>query len=325
MSDNRGDTIRVEVPVEASGQRLDRFLAGALDVTSRSTWTRWIQEGRVSIDGATAVKPGVAIKPGSRIAVATPPAASDSPQPESIDVPILHQDDDIVVVDKPVDLVVHPGHGQPSGTLINGLLGMRITLAAAAGKPRPGVVHRLDRDTSGVLVLAKTDDAYRALSRAFAARLVRKNYRALVWGRPDPDEGTIDRGIGRSRNNPTKMAVQGTRGTRRVARTHFRTIESMPGFALLDIDLETGRTHQIRVHLQSIRHPVVGDERYGGRPWRGLQDPIKRAAVRKFCGLALHALELRFDHPISGAPCVFRAPLPERFTKLLSVLREPAR
>ena len=318
-------TLRVEVPAEASGQRLDRFLADALGGSSRSVWTRMIHEGRVSIDDVTAIKPGVLVKPGSRIVVETPPPPDDSPQPESIDIPLLYQDNDIVVVDKPVNLVVHPGHGQPTGTLINGLLGMGIALAPVGGTKRPGVVHRLDRDTSGVLVVAKTDDAHRELSRAFARRRIQKSYRALVWGRPEPDAGTIDRGIGRSRNNPTKMAVQGTRGARRVARTHFRTTESMPGFALLEIDLETGRTHQIRVHLQSIRHPVVGDDRYGGRPWRGLQDPLKRAAVKKLPGLALHAFELRFDHPISGEPCVFQAPIPARLTTLLQVLRQPQR
>ncbi len=226
-----------------------------------------------------------------------------------------------MVVDKPIRLVVHPGHGQPDGTLINGLLGMGIPLAPAGGARRPGVVHRLDRDTSGVLVVAKTDAAHRRLSRAFAERRVRKRYRTLVWGRPDPADGTIDRGIGRSRNNPTKMAVQGTRGQRRAALTHYKTVESLPGFALLEIDLETGRTHQIRVHLQSIRHPVVGDERYGGRPWRGIQDPLKRAAVKKFEGLALHAFELRFDHPCSGEPCTFASPMPERFKRLLESLR----
>jgi 23S rRNA pseudouridine1911/1915/1917 synthase len=146
-----------------------------------------------------------------------------------------------------------------------------------------------------------------------------------VWGRPNPDEGTIDRGIGRSRNNPTKMAVQGTRGLRRVARTHYKTVESLPGFALLEINLETGRTHQIRVHMQSIRHPVVGDERYGGRPWRGIQDPLKRAAVKNFEGLALHALELQFDHPVGGQTCTFTAPLPQRLTQLLDRLRDDPR
>ncbi len=311
--------------MEAAGQRLDRFLAATLPDRSRSVLARWIHDGRVTIDGTRAAKPGVAVKAGSRIVVETPALRADTPQPQAIDIPILHQDDDIVVVDKPVNLVVHPGHGQPNGTLINGLLGLGVPLAPAGGILRPGIVHRLDRDTSGVMVVAKTDAAHRALSRAFAERRVRKRYRTLVWGRPDPDEGTIDRGIGRSRNNPTKMAVQGTRGTRRVARTHYKTVESIPGFALLEIDLETGRTHQIRVHLQSIRHPVVGDERYGGRSWRGIQDVPKRTAVKKFEGLALHAFELEFEHPVRGERCTFHSPMPERLTRLLDVLRSTAR
>jgi len=320
-----GETLRLEVPTEAAGQRLDRFLREKLRDHSRSALIRWIHAGRVTIDGTPAAKPGVAVKAGSRIEVEAPAPRSDAPQPQAIDIPILHQDDDIVVVDKPVNLVVHPGHGQPDGTLINGLLGLGITLAPAGGTVRPGIVHRLDRDTSGVMVVAKTDAAHRALSRAFAERRVRKRYRTLVWGRPDPDEGTIDRGIGRSRNNPTKMAVQGTRGMLRVARTHYRTVESIPGFALLEIDLETGRTHQIRVHLQSIRHPVVGDQRYGGRSWRGIQDMLKRNAVKQFEGLALHSFELQFDHPVGGERCTFHAPMPERLTRLLDALRGTAR
>ena len=287
--------------------------------------TRWIHEGRVSIDGTTASKPRTPVKPGSRITVDPPAAPATMPLAESIDVTLLYQDDDIAVIDKPVGLVVHPGHGQPDGTLVNGLLGMGLPLAPAGGTKRPGVVHRLDRDTSGVLVVAKTDRAYRGLSEAFAARRVRKRYRAIVWGRPDPAEGTIDRRIGRSRANPTKMSVRGTRGALRRATTHYRTLESIPGFGLLDIDLETGRTHQIRVHLQSIHHPIVGDDRYGGRAWRGLQDPLKRAAVRTFNGLALHAYELSFNHPLDGRSCTFRAELPERITHLLDVLREDRR
>jgi 23S rRNA pseudouridine1911/1915/1917 synthase len=312
----------LQVPPEAKGQRLDRFLRENLPDRSRSLLSRWIQDNRVSIDGRVAGKPGVALKSGSQIAVEPPPPPADTPQPEDIEIPILYQDDDIVVVDKPINLVVHPGNGQPDGTLVNGLLGLGIELAATGGARRPGVVHRLDRDTSGVLVVAKTDAAHAGLSRAFAERRIHKTYHALVWGRPDPDSATIDRGIGRSRNNPTKMAVQGTRGARRIARTHYKTVESLPGFAHLEIDLETGRTHQIRVHLQSIHHPVVGDERYGGRSWRGIMDPLKRRAVKTFQGLALHAAELRFEHPIDGRSCTYRAELPERMTRLFDALRD---
>jgi 23S rRNA pseudouridine1911/1915/1917 synthase len=317
--------LRLEVPDLAAGRRLDRFLAEQLPDRSRSVLTRWIGEGRVTIDGAPAGKPGTPVKPGSLISVTPPAPPPDRPQPESIHVPVLYQDDAIVVVDKPIDLVVHPGHGQPEGTLVNALLGLGIPLAPAGGTRRPGIVHRLDRDTSGVLVVAKTDEAHRGLAAAFAERRVRKSYRALVWGRPDPDEGTIDRGIGRSRTNPTKMSVVGTRGSRRPAVTHYRTLEALPGFAWLGIDLETGRTHQIRVHLQSIQHPVVGDDRYGGQHWRSLQDPRKRAAVKKLPGLALHALEISFEHPTTGRACTFRARVPDRITGLIDVLREAPR
>jgi 23S rRNA pseudouridine1911/1915/1917 synthase len=325
VSANGNGTLSLEVPSSAAGQRLDRYLSAELEDRSRSMLTRWIQQGRVRVDGRVASKPGTPVTTGSRILIETPPPVATVPQGESIDVPVLYQDDDLVVVDKPVGLVVHPGHGQRDGTLINALLGMGLTLAPAGGTMRPGVVHRLDRDTSGVMVVAKTDRAHRRLSEAFAARRVGKRYRALVWGRPHPAAGTIDRGIGRSRANPTKMAVRGTRGARRNATTHYRTLETMPGFALLEIDLETGRTHQIRVHLQSVHHPIVGDDRYGGRPWRGLQDSLKRAAVKKLEGLALHACELSFDHPIGGKRCTFRADLPERIERLLVVLRRDVR
>ncbi len=324
MTASGGETLRLEVGPDSVGRRLDRFLHEQLPERSRSTLARWIHDGLVTIDGATAPKPGTALRAGVRIEVEIPPPVAVAPQPQAIEIPIVYEDDALVVVDKPIDLVVHPGHGQPDGTLINGLLALGIPLAPAGGTWRPGIVHRLDRDTSGLLVVAKTDAAHRGLSRAFADRRVRKSYRALVWGRPDPDAGTIDRTIGRSRNNPTKMAVQGTRGARRAARTHYATAEALPGFALLDIDLETGRTHQIRVHLQSIHHPIVGDERYGGRSWRGIQDPLKRNAVRRFEGLALHAALLKFAHPVDGRACVFSSALPDRMTRLLQVLRGTA-
>jgi 23S rRNA pseudouridine1911/1915/1917 synthase len=179
----------------------------------------------------------------------------------------------------------------------------------------------LDQGTSGLVVVAKTDAAHRRLSRAFAEREVRKSYRALVWGRPEPAGGVIERPIGRSRGNPTKMAIHGVRGRSRPALTLFRTAETMPGFALLDIDLRTGRTHQIRVHLQSIHHPIVGDERYGGRAWRGVQDPIKRKALRELERLALHAAVLEFPHPCGNRLARFEAPLPDDLVHLLDILR----
>ena len=192
----------------------------------------------------------------------------------------------------------------------------------AGGSERPGIVHRLDQGTSGALIVAKTDETYHRLSKMFARREVEKHYRALVWGRPAPPEGEIERPIGRSRSNPTQMSISGTRGKRRPALTIYRTEESLQGFALLAVRPHTGRTHQIRVHLQSVHHPIVGDTRYGGRPWRGVQDPLKRKALREFERLALHASDLRFVHPQTGCTLSLHAPMPADFRSLMTVLRQ---
>jgi len=234
---------------------------------------------------------------------------------------VVHEDEHLVVVLKPAGMVVHPGHGRTAGTLVNALLGSGIPLSPTGAPDRPGIVHRLDKDTSGLLAVAKSAAAHAGLARAFAERRVEKRYRALVWGHPDPASGRIERAIGRSRAHPLKMAVRATRGRPRVAETRYETAEFLPGFALLDLWPLTGRTHQIRVHLQSIHHPIVGDEQYGGRAWRGVQDPLKRRAIRRFERLALHAAHLAFAHPVTGAALSFQAPLPSEFEELLRALR----
>ena len=193
-------------------------------------------------------------------------------------------------------------------------------LADAGAPDRPGIVHRLDQGTSGLLIVAKNDPSYRALCSAFAERRIRKRYIALVWGHPVPAEGTITRSIARDRVNRVKMTTSELRG--RAAVSHFLTRESLAGFALLEVRPETGRTHQIRVHLQSIHHSIVGDARYGGRLWKSLQDPLKRKAVREFPHFALHAARLTFDHPRTGERMKFEAPLPARFEALLQALRQ---
>lgn len=312
-----------DVAPESEGVRLDRFLAVRIDGASRASLGRWIREQRVNIDGQPARKTGVSLRAGMRIVVDVPAPDQTAPRAESIPFEVLFEDDALIVIDKPGGLTVHPGHGRHTGTLVNGLLGRGVSLSTVGAPDRPGIVHRLDRETSGVMVVAKTELAHHALARAFASREVGKRYRALVWGHPRPDKGTIEREIGRSRNNPTKMAVLATRGRRRTATTHYQTLESIPGFGLLDIDIETGRTHQIRVHMEAIGHPVVGDERYGGRGWRGVQDPLKRKALREFATLALHAATLSFRHPSTGRKMRFTAALPPAFERLLSALREP--
>lgn len=305
----------------SAGERLDVFVSHCYPKTTRSAIRRWIDAGHVVVDGQSGNKAGRSLRYGEQIVVSPPAPPTSTLVPQSIPLQVLYRDDDLVVVDKPSGLVVHPGHGHHDQTLVHGLLGLGISLSSAGGSRRPGIVHRLDRETSGVLVVACTDHVHGELSRAFAERRVQKKYSALVWGRLREQSGTIDRGIGRSSRDPTRMAVDGIRGAIRSATTHYRTIEEMPGFAFLDIELETGRTHQIRVHLQSLNHPIVGDDRYGGRPWRGLQDPLKRNAVKAFERLALHARSLEFQHPVSGKTIHCVAPLPEAFESLLTTLR----
>jgi len=316
-----GGTLHVVVPADAAGQRLDRFLVSHLGGTTRAALARWIHERRVWIDGRPAPKPGLGLRPGMKIRVDRPAAPPERLEPQPVPFEIVHQDDHLLVVDKPAGVTVHPGHGRRSGTLVNGLLARGVQLSSVGAPDRPGIVHRLDRGTSGLLLLAKTDATHHALARSFAEREVRKRYVALVWGHPRPERGSIEREIGRSRGDPTRMAVRSTRGRTRGATTAYRTIESLRGFALLEVEPATGRTHQIRVHLESIQHPIVGDDRYGGRAWRGVQDPRKRRALRDFERLALHAAGLELPHPATGLMVRFSAPLPAEFERLLDALR----
>ena len=281
-----------------------------------------ILSGRVLLDGQPPAKAGAPLSAGAHLEVTLPPPPSDALVPEDVPFTVVHEDASLVVVDKPAGVVVHPGHGRRSGTLVHGLLGRGIALAPAGGTDRPGIVHRIDRDTSGLLVVAKTDAAHRALSQAFARREVDKAYLALVWGKPRPEEGRIERSIGRSRSDRTKMSVAVAGG--RPAISTYRTVETLPGFALLEVTIATGRTHQIRVHLLSIHHPVVGDARYAGERWRGVPDPGKRKVLRAFARLALHATALSFRHPETGERMQFRSPLPEDLEALLAALRKAA-
>jgi 23S rRNA pseudouridine1911/1915/1917 synthase len=310
------------VPDSAAGERLDRWLAGRLGEQSRSAVQRLVRTGKVRVDGRTAAKPGITLGVGATVEVDLPQPCPDALIPESIPLDVVYEDRELLVLDKPAGTVVHPGHGCREGTVVHALLGRGTPLASLGAPDRPGIVHRLDRGTSGLLVVAKTNEAHAALAAAFARREVRKRYTALVWGHPRPETGSIERRIARSRADRTRMAVA-TGG--REASTSYRTLESLPGFALLSLAPRTGRTHQIRVHLQSIHHPVVGDERYGGRPWRGLTRVDCRNAVRDFRRLALHAAELGFRHPASGRELTFEAPLPADFEKLLAVLRQEPR
>jgi 23S rRNA pseudouridine1911/1915/1917 synthase len=313
------ETVRLTVPPEAHGLRLDVFLAARIAGRSRSALRRLVDQGAVTVDGQPASKPGLALQRGMRLEVRLPEPPSDRLEPEEIPIEVVHEDRHLVVVVKPAGRITHPGHGARTGTLVHALLGRGTPLAPAGGVNRPGIVHRLDKDTSGLVVVAKTDPAHRGLIAAFSQRLIEKTYLALVWGRMEPDQGRVETPIGRSRSDPTKMSVRSPRG--RPAATRWRTVESIPGFSLLEIGLETGRTHQIRVHLQSLHHPIVGDTRYGGPAWKGIQDPVRRKALQGFRRLALHSAALAFEHPVTGEPLRFVAPLPDDFVALLRVLR----
>jgi 23S rRNA pseudouridine1911/1915/1917 synthase len=315
-------SIRLDVGDDAAGVRLDAFLAAEHPGQSRSVWKRFIEEGRVEVDGRAAEKPGLVLKSGMAIAATIPEAAPSHLVGEDIPIAILFEDPHLAVVLKPAGIVVHPGHGARQGTLVHALLGQQLALAPAGGAERPGIVHRLDKDTSGLLLIAKTDAAHRGLAAMFARREIQKTYLALVWGRPTPPAGRIDDAIGRSRRDPTKMTVRASHA--RAATTIYRTAETLPGATLLEIDLVTGRTHQIRVHFAARRHPVIGDTRYGGAPWKLLRDPERREVYTSFHRLALHATRLAFTHPVTGEPMSFSAPLPDDVVALVDTLRTRA-
>ena len=297
---------------EEAGGRLDRHVAARLD-EPRNQVQAWIAAGLVTVNGA-AVRPSHPLRAGDRVDC-RPPAPPADPRvvAEAGELSILHEDADVVVVDKPAGLTVHPGAGRPHGTLVHRLLARYPDLAGVGGPGRPGIVHRLDKDTSGVMVVARGAGAYRALSRDFAARRVAKRYLAVVYGSP-PATGVVDAPIGRHPQRRQEMAVR--RGGR-PARSTFRTLATAPGAALLEVTLATGRTHQIRVHLKSAGHPLVGDPVYGERRWKGVAgNPRVVAALRDFPRPALHAWRLGFHHPTTLAWVAFEAPVPEDFRRL---------
>ncbi len=294
--------------------RLDRFLAGLGLPLSRSRLQKLIRDGSVTVDGRT-VAPSRALRGGERIRIAVPEAREDRAAPEAIPVTVVYEDPHLVVVDKPRGLVVHPSAGHPSGTLVNALLHRCPDLSGVGGVLRPGIVHRLDKDTSGLLVVAKDDETHRALQTQFRTRSVDKVYLAVVLGRL-AGEGVVDRPIGRHPRDRKRMAVDAPRG--RDARTRWRAVQELRGATLVEVRIETGRTHQIRVHLASLGHPVAGDPDYGGtRRVRGIADPAVRRRLARETSQALHAWKLAFTHPRTGEPLAFETPPPGAFTALV--------
>lgn len=288
----------------AAGERLDRHAAARLDLP-RNQIQKWIRDGALLLNGKAA-KPSTAVEPEDRIDCRPPERRDDRVRPEPGELTVLHEDAEVVVLDKPAGLTVHPGAGRATGTLAHHLLARYPEMAGVGGEGRPGIVHRLDQGTSGVLVVARTPAAHTRLARAFAGREVEKRYLAIVYGEPSPREGIVDAPIGR---HPVRRKEMAVRADGRPARTGFRTLAAAAGIALVELDLLTGRTHQIRVHMKHLGHPLVGDPVYGEARWKGLPRPVQ-PPLRDFPRPALHAWKLAFRHPGSGELLRFEAAVP---------------
>ncbi len=290
-----------------AGQRLDVFLAAASGL-SRARVQRLIEEGHVRADRRPQ-RCHHRVSAGERIHLEIPAAIALDLLPESIPLDILYEDDDLIVLNKPAGMVVHPGAGRRSGTLVHALLAHCATLPGIGGVERPGIVHRLDRETSGVLVVAKTESAHQSLSRQFKTRVIKKQYAAVVHGEVRQETGRIEAPIGRREHDRKRMGVRDRGG--REARTGYQVLRRLPGMTVLTLDPETGRTHQIRVHLAHIGHPVIGDRVYGGR-----REQRRTASGEVAERHMLHARRLAFHHPTTGEWLEFEAPLPEDFLRL---------
>ena len=306
-----------------TGTRLDKWLAAQLPELSRTRIKALIEGGMVSAEGSTIADPSHRVKSGQTFRVGVPPDAPAEPQPQAIALTVIYEDDDLIVIDKPAGMVVHPAPANPDATLVNALLAhCGESLAGIGGVRRPGIVHRLDKDTSGLMVAAKTDIAHRSLSAQFAAHTLERAYRALVWGLPNPRKGEIEGNIGRNPRDRKKMAV--VTGGGKSALTRYEVLRSFAGGAvsLVECRLATGRTHQIRVHMTSQGHPLVGDPSYGrSRANRmGTLPAEARQALAGFPRQALHAYLLGFSHPTKGYALSFESALPLDISQLLKIL-----
>jgi 23S rRNA pseudouridine1911/1915/1917 synthase len=313
-------TTETLIPASSEGSRLD---LAALELLgpgfSRSQVQRLLREGCITLDGRPA-RAGAKVRAGQRLAAVVPPARPDELAPEPMDLAVLYEDDDLIALNKPPGLVVHPAPGHRTGTLVHGLLHHCRGLAEVGGRQRPGIVHRLDQDTSGVLVAAKSDAAHRGLVAAFAAGRVDKTYLALVWGSP-PAAGRADAPIGRHPVDRKRMSTRARRA--KPAATRWQVTRSFAaGLSLLRVRIRTGRTHQIRVHLAEAGFPVANDATYGGRRQRRSAPPEAARALAAAGRQMLHALELGLEHPVSRRRLDFTAPLPPDFRAVLRALEE---
>lgn len=322
------DVIDIRVPEGLERDRLDWVLAHSVPRLSRSRVQTLIRNGAVTVDGATIREPRHAVKPGARIGLCVPEPEPAAPAPQPMALDIVHEDADVIVINKPAGLVVHPAPGHPDNTLVNALIAhCGETLSGIGGVKRPGIVHRLDRDTSGLMVAAKTESAHLALAEQFADHgrtgPMERAYLAVVWGAPRPASGRIEAPIGRSKHNALKQAV---RNDGKHAATRYKLVTRFykepegkrddPIASLIECQLETGRTHQIRVHMAHLGHPLLGDALYGAG-YRTKMDALPdaaKAALNAMDGQALHAFRLGFDHPSTGEHMVFERP-PRRTMK----------
>jgi 23S rRNA pseudouridine1911/1915/1917 synthase len=327
------EATRREWVYDGAPERLDRALAGAWSDLSRSRLQALIRDGRVAVNGAAIVDPNQKLSAGAAVTLDLPAAIAPEPRGEAIALHVVFEDDELIVLDKPAGLVVHPAAGHETGTLVNALIAhCGDSLSGIGGVKRPGIVHRLDKDTSGLLVVAKTDRAHQSLAEQFADHgrtgSLERAYCALVWGVPERRRGTIAAALGRSSHNREKMAVVSVERGRH-AITHYELEETLPPrspeaiASLVRCQLETGRTHQIRVHLAHIGHPLLGDAVYGSgfKTKANRLSDLQRAALAALGRQALHAAILGFEHPRTGENLRFESPLPEDMATLLETLR----
>ena len=329
---NQVTTYTVKVPVGKAGQRLDVFLANSFDEISRTRLKVLIDEGRVTLEkdvsGGCVLDPSTKVSEDQVFLIEIPPLIPANPKPQSIPLDIVHEDDDILVINKQAGMVVHPAPGSPDGTLVNALLGHNLKqgtsgLSGIGGVERPGIVHRLDKGTSGLIVVAKNDVTHRFLSEQFSERTIKRAYFALVWGVPSPSEGKISTNVGRSRTNRKKMAVLRSGG--KTALTQFRVIKTFGAVvSLVKCHIATGRTHQIRVHMASIGHPVIGDPLYsnGKKIKRRKLSDLALAEIESLDHQVLHASILGFTAKPGNEPLYFETNFPLYFSRLIAILEK---
>jgi 23S rRNA pseudouridine1911/1915/1917 synthase len=317
---DEGKHFSIRVTEKDQERRLDQFVSESDLNLSRSQAKNLIKKNYILLNQRP-TKASIHLKAGDLISVTFPRPEPLSLKPEPLPLPILYEDSSVIVVDKPAGMVVHPAAGNPSGTLVNALLYHCKDLGGINGVLRPGIVHRLDKDTSGVMVVAKDDEAYQHLIRQFKDRSVEKVYLAISYGKFRQEEGLIDSAIGRHPSQRKRMSTRTRKG--RIAITRWKRIEGLNGFTLLEIFPQTGRTHQIRVHLSSMGHPLLGDPLYGrkGRPG-SIQDPVLKECVKRMNRQALHALRLTFSHPRTGEKVQFESPIPQDIREVLEWLRK---